>query len=402
MISSEEVQEVKEVKELRRPQDPGSKNEPGAPGTKSSAKWWWAAVVCGGLGVFEATQTMLTMRAAGMHHAWTALFFTTLLSWVPWAVATPLVLRVAWKYPLFHGSSVGAWLRHGGTWLTLAVTTALWNAAMEAWLNPYVPDMTSPGLLILWKSKFWNQLVSTVVLYGVILLVGWMLESRAKLARQQVEASRLNEQLARAQLSALRQQIEPHFLFNTLNTIAGLVREQQNDSAVDMIAGLSELLRRTLQTTERQQVELGKELEIAEKYLEIERARFAERLRVRVDVPEELARVPSLILQPIVENAVKHGIAKRVEGGAIEISAARVNGTLTLSVLNDGPGFPQGWERARTGIGLENVRERLRSLYGGDGELEVGNEEGRGARVVVRMPFREEGKEVKEVKEVKE
>lgn len=153
---------------------------------------------------------------------------------------------------------------------------------------------------------------STVVLYGVILLVGWMLESRARLARQQVEGSRLNEQLARAQLSALRQQIEPHFLFNTMNTIAVLVREGQNDSAVDMIAGLSELLRRSLQTAETQQVALGEEVEIAEKYLEIERARFAERLRVQVNVPTELtqARVPSLLLQPIAENAVKHGMKR--------------------------------------------------------------------------------------------
>jgi two-component system, LytTR family, sensor kinase len=352
-------------------------------------KWYWAGAICGGLGVFEATQTVVAMRAAAMHHAWTALFFAVLLSWVPWAVAAPLVLWLAGKYPLFHGTSIGAWLRHAEAWIAIEVGGALWNAGIENWLNPYVPDMSSPGFWALWKQKVSTGAASTVVLYGVILLVGWMLESRAKLAWQQVQASRLSEQLARAQLSALRQQIEPHFLFNTLNTIAGLVREGQNDSAVGMIAGLSELLRRTLQTTERQQVALGEEVEIAEKYLEIEKARFAERLHVSVNVTGELARarVPSLLLQPIVENAVKHGIAKRVEGGAIEISAERVNGTLMLSVRNDGPGFPEGWERAGTGIGLQNVRERLKSLYGEDGELQVGNAEG-GARVVVRIPFR--------------
>jgi two-component system, LytTR family, sensor kinase len=357
----------------------------------SWGQWYWAGAICGGLGVFEATQTVVAMHAAAMHHAWTALFFMVLLSWVPWAVATPLVLRLAWKYSLWHGTSVGAWLRHLEVWIAIEVGGALWNAGIENWLNPYVPDMRSPGFWALWKQKVSTGVVSTVVLYGVILLVGWMLESRAKLARQQVEASRLNEQLAQAQLSALRQQIEPHFLFNTLNTIAGMVREGQNDSAVEMIAGLSELLRRTLQTTERQQVALGEEVEIAEKYLGIEKARFAERLRVSVNVPEELAkaRVPGLLLQPIVENAVKHGIAKRVEGGAIEISAERVNGTLMVSVRNDGPGFPEGWEQRQAGIGLENVRERLRSLYGREGELQVGNEEG-GARVVVRIPLREE------------
>jgi LytS/YehU family sensor histidine kinase len=129
-----------------------------------------------------------------------------------------------------------------------------------------------------------------------------------------METARLNEQLAKAQLSALRQQIEPHFLFNTLNTIAGLVREGKNDGAVDMIAGLSDLLRRTLRTPDQQQMGLGEELEVVQKYLDIEKARFAERLQVELDVPKELlrARVPSLILQPIVENAVKHGIAKRI------------------------------------------------------------------------------------------
>jgi two-component system, LytTR family, sensor kinase len=362
------------------------------------AQWYWAGAICGGLGVFEATQTVVAMRAAGMHHAWMALFITVLLGWFPWAVAAPLVLRLARKYPLFHGTSVGAWVRHAGAWMAIGVGAALWDAAIESRLNPYVPDFSSPAFLTLWRDKFSGQLLSTLVLYGVILMVGWMLESRERLARQQMEAAQLNEQLAKAQLSALRQQIEPHFLFNTLNTIAGLVREGRNDGAVDMIAGLSDLLRRTLQTTNRQQVELREELEIVKKYLEIEKARFAERLQVHVDVPEELAgaQVPSLILQPIVENAVKHGIAKRVQGGAIEISAARANGSLTVRVTNDGPGFAAEWERK--GIGLENVRERLASLYGGAGTLVVGNEGG-GAVVRMVMPYREEGGEGKDEKD---
>lgn len=365
-----------------------------------AANWYWAGAICGGLGAFEATQTVLAMRAAGMHHAWVALFFTVLLWWVPWALAAPLVLRLARKSPLFQGTSVGAWVRHVGAWLAVLVGGALWDAVIENWLNPYAPDTVSPGMLTLWKGNLANQIVVTLLLYGVILLVGWMVESREKLARQRMEAARLNEQLAKAQLSALRQQIEPHFLFNTLNTIAGLVREGRSDGAVDMIAGLSDLLRRTLQTTDRQQVELGEELEIVKKYLEIEKARFAERLQVEVDVPPELmrVRVPSLILQPIVENAVKHGIAKRVQGGTIAIRASQMNGALTLRVVNDGPGLAAEWWRK--GIGLRNVRERLASLYGAAGKLAVGNGE-RGAVVSVVIPGREEV-EVKEVQEVNE
>ncbi len=255
-------------------------------------------------------------------------------------------------------------------------------------LNPWTPGSPPLPFFRLWRTKFDNQLLGALFLYFAILLLGWMLDSRERLARQQMETARLNEQLAKAQLRALRQQIEPHFLFNALNTIAGLVREGQNDGAVDMIAGLSDLLRRTLRTSDKQQMLLGEELEVAEKYLEIEKARFAERLQVRVDVPRELlrARVPSLILQPIVENAVKHGIAKRVQGGTIGIRAVRVNGTLTVSVLNEGPGFPANWER--TGIGLENVRERLASLYGLEAVLRVVSEE-RGPSVEISLPYRE-------------
>ncbi len=364
---------------------------------KLARDWMWAGAICGGVGLFEATQTVVMMRAEGMHHAWTELFFTVLLGWVPWAVAAPMVLRLGRDYPLFHGSSLGGWLRHAGLWLVIWAGTSGWNAGLDVLWNPWAPDKVSPDFVTLWRQKFGNLFVESLFLYAAILLVCWMVESRARLARQQREAAQLSEQLAKAQLSALRQQVEPHFLFNTMNTIAGLVRGGKNDAAVDMIVGLSDLLRRTLKTTDAQQVALGEELDVVNVYLDIEKARFAERLQVKVDVPEELrrARVPSLILQPIVENAVKHGIAARVQGGVIEIAASRVNGTLTVRVRNDGPGFPVGWEAKRGGIGLENVRERLVSLYGEAGELRVGNSGRSGAVVTIAVPWEEVGEENK-------
>jgi two-component system, LytTR family, sensor kinase len=359
-------------------------------GTKTGRGGLWIAVVCGGLGVFEATQTVMVMRSMGMHHAWVKLFFTVLLSWAPWVVGALFALRLERKYLLFQKSSAAGWLRHAGLWALIWIGWAAWGAALESLLNPYAPDIAHQGFRLSVQQKLENQLLSSLVLYAGFLLLGWMLDSRERLAMQKMETARLNEQLAKAQLSALRQQIEPHFLFNTLNTIAGLVREGRNDGAVDMIAGLSDLLRRTLQTSDKQQMELGEELEVVKQYLEIEKARFAERLRVDVDVPKELlrARVPSLILQPIVENAVKHGIAKRVQGGSISIRAARMNGALTVIVANDGPGFPKDWEQARKGIGLENVRERLASLCGAEAELRVSGEP-EGARVEIVVPYRE-------------
>src|SRR6266699_542151 len=209
------------------------------------------------------------------------------------------------------------------------------------------------------------------------------------MVRQQTETARLNEQLSKAQLDSLRRQIEPHFLFNTLNAIAGLVRERRNDAAVSMIAGLSDFLRRVVEDSNRQEVPLGEEMEFLQKYLDIQKVRFAERLELNLDIPKELfdAQVPSLILQPMVENAVKHGIAKRVHGGAIRISAFRSNGRLTLSVYNDGPKLSADWDKAGSGIGISNVRTRLQGLYGDGFDINMRNQGPDGVQVSFSVPF---------------
>jgi hypothetical protein len=361
------------------------------PTGQRAPRWYWIAAIWMGIALWDATQTVVVMRAEHMHHRWSYLFVTVALAWLPWALATPVVLRLARWQPL-QWRRVTPWLVHGTVLLCLGLVYGAWVAGMELLLDPFA-NSSPPGPYreLLWQ-KFCNQLLASVILYGCILLVGYLLESRERLARQETEAARLGEQLSRAQLDALRHQIEPHFLFNTLNAISGLIREGRNEAAVGMIAGLSDLLRRAVNDSHRQEVPLGEEMEFLQKYLDIQKARFAERLELRVDVPGELskARVPSLILQPIVENAVKHGIAKRAQGGAIEISAARTNGLLTLKVYNDGPQLAAGWEKNDRGIGLNNVRTRLESLYGDAFELKMGNEDGKGVQVSVSVPFREE------------
>ena len=155
-------------------------------------------------------------------------------------------------------------------------------------------------------------------------------------------------------------------MFNTLNAIAGLVRDHRNDAAVNMIVGLSEFLRRTLEDFDRSQVTLAEEVEYLQRYLDIQKVRFGDRLRVSVDIPAELlsAQVPNLVLQPLVENAIKHGIAKRVAGGTIRIAGASCDGSLRLSVYNDGPNLPADWQAATTGVGIGNLRTRLQILHG--------------------------------------
>ncbi len=354
-----------------------------------SPRWLWLAAIWFGLGLFDATQNVFVMRAEGMHHHWGRLFFTLLISWLPWILATPLVLRLTSRYPPVQWKRFSTWSVHLAACVSIGIVQAAWVAMWEEWLNPWALTPGPDPFLQLWRHKFSYGLLSSLVLYGLILLVDHVLDSREQLARQQTETARLNERLSKAQLSALRRQIEPHFLFNTLNAIAGLVREKRNDTAVNMIVRLSDFLRRVVEDSDRQQVPLGEELEFTQKYLDIQKARFAERLQFSVDVPQELlpAQVPSLILQPMVENAVKHGIARRVQGGAIRITASRANGTLTVRVYNDGPSLPVGWETSQSGIGILNVRTRLQSLYGDQFELSMRNQQPGGVEVTVSVPF---------------
>lgn len=356
----------------------------------SKSQWFWIASIWFGLALFDATQTVLVMRSEGMHHAWLHLFEMLLLSWIPWALATPMVLYLGHRYPPATWRRISTWLIHSAACMAIGTVYAAWKAFLEVILDPWTNQGGPTPFSKAWSSEFYNGLLAYFILYGTMLAVASMLDSRERLAQQQTEAARLSEQLSRAQLSALRHQIEPHFLFNTLNAIAGLVRDHRNDAAVSMIAGLSDFLRRVLEDSNRQEVPLAEEMDFLQKYLDIQKLRFADRLHLRVDVPEELlfAQVPSLILQPMVENAVKHGIAKRAQGGTIRIRASRLNAMLTLSVFNDGPNLPTDWETTRTGIGISNVRTRLQRLYGESFDLRLQNQDS-GVEVLVSVPFRE-------------
>ncbi len=350
-------------------------------------QWLGIASIWFGFGLIDASQTVFTMRAEGMHHAWLVLFGVGVVSWLPWALATPVALRLARRFPLGLRQPASSWLVH---LLACAAVNALfsgWVSALEELFNPYAVATELP-FPVLWYQEFFNDSLTTLVLYVIILAVSYAVASRELVAAQQTETARLNEQLSTSQLEALRRQIEPHFLFNSLNAIAGLVRSGEPDAAVRTIAVLSDFLRRTIEDGARRNVALQDELEFAQKYLDIQKVRFGDRLQLRIDVPRELqpAQVPSLILQPLVENAVKHGIAKHLPGGEVAISASQCDGRLTLTVWNDGPGLAADWRIAGSGIGLANVRTRLESLYGKAFELSLRNGFG-GVEAVVSLPL---------------
>ncbi|WP_187143314.1 sensor histidine kinase [Terriglobus albidus] len=204
-----------------------------------------------------------------------------------------------------------------------------------------------------------------------------------------VKASELAQQLATAQLSSLKMQLQPHFLFNTLGAIIVLIQQQKTAQAEAMVEKLGNLLRRTLDDVEAQEVPLWRELEFLQLYLSIEQVRFEDRLRVRIAPPAALSEVlvPHMVLQPIVENAVRHGLGQSEEAVTIEVVATSSNGALTLVVSDDGPGLLSP-RPGRPGIGLMNTRNRLARLYGDGAQLVVEQAPNRGVRVTITLPMR--------------
>jgi len=202
-----------------------------------------------------------------------------------------------------------------------------------------------------------------------------------------VRALELEKRLAQAKLQALQMQLNPHFLFNTLHSISSLMHKDV-EAADTMITRLGDLLRAALAGAETQEVPLREELTLLELYLAVEQVRFGSRLSVKIDVaPDALeAQVPNLILQPLVENAIRHGIEPRARPGRIELRARRENGALTVVVSDDGAGLI-GNAQIKEGIGLSNTRARLRELYGANHRFELLRSEQGGVRVEINLPF---------------
>jgi LytS/YehU family sensor histidine kinase len=257
-------------------------------------------------------------------------------------------------------------------------------------LNPW-GNRTWPTFASTFRTTLVFQAFMFLVVYGLILAVTHLADARERIARQTTESAQLAEKFATAQLAALRGQIEPHFMYNTLNAVTGLVRDRRNDEALSMIVGLSEFLRRASEDSHREQVTLGEEVDYLERYFQILRVRFGERLRTSVEIPQDLTRalVPNLLLQPLAENAIKHGVARRVLGGSVVVAAARHGADLVLTIRNDGPEPDGDGEGAQGGVGIANLKSRLGILHGDRATLELRCVDGGGTEVVVRLPYAE-------------
>jgi two-component system, LytTR family, sensor kinase len=356
------------------------------PNTRSTRWTWIAAIWCAGA-LFYASQTMLVMHAMG-GSSWLLPFVIEFVSWLPWVLATPLIIQLARWQPIARGAILKGAAVHLAAFAVISAIAEAWSAMLQVIFNPWHHKLPLT-FVDTWYASLTYQILTFVIAYALILTVTYVVDSREKVERQMTETARLNEELSRAQLAALRRQMDPHFMFNTLNSIVGLVRDQRNDAAVGMIVGLSEFLRRASEDSNRAQVTLTEEVEYLQRYIDIQKVRFGNRLRVSLDIPIELgdAQVPNLLLQPLVENAIKHGVSKRVAGGAIHVTGVRRDGDLRLTVYNDGPWDREDMEAASDGVGLGNLRTRLQILYGDRSELLLRPVDTGGVEVVVTLPF---------------
>jgi two-component system, LytTR family, sensor kinase len=310
--------------------------------------------------------------------------------WGIWALFTPLVIFLAARFPLERGTLRRNLPLHVAAALALAMTHHVLYIG-QAYAIGWMDEHYGPPANAFFKFATGKTHVYLLVYFA---LVGayHAAEYHRRFRERELAASQLQARLTEAHLQALKTQLHPHFLFNTLNAVSVLTLKGETQCAIRMLSRLSDLLRLTLESSAAQEVTLREELDFLEKYLEIEKVRFQDRLTVEVDVDAGAmdASVPNLLMQPLVENAVRHGVARQMDAGKITVRAAREGDRLKLEVRDTGPGLPPGgMAEVHEGIGLSNTRARLERLYPGDHRFELADVPGvGGALVTIDIPFR--------------
>jgi signal transduction histidine kinase len=335
-----------------------------------------ALLVWGGwtaLALFFAVSSSLTYVSTGRPANWQVSIPRALGEWWLWALLTPLVAWLARRYPLdrpwpWRSASV-----HFLAGLLVAIVKTAADRAIFAWLTGF------------WTYLLLSTLALQLFVYFAIVLAAHGLEYY----RRSREREQLETRLAEARLQLLSAQLQPHFLFNTLNTIAEMVHHDA-DKADHMITSLSDLLRRALDLGSRQEISLAGEIDLLSRYLDIQRVRFGERLQVSCQVSEAAreASVPVLLLQPLVENAIHHGLSRRAGTGRIDIDARTVTDRLLITIHDDGQGVSEAALNGLERVGLGNTRARLEALYGADHRLRLVNAPLGGAELTLDLPLR--------------
>jgi len=343
---------------------------------------WLAAIV------YAVVLSFLLFRSSGGRFEFRTAVVEQVVFLLLWGIATPAIIWSADRLPIDRVR-----------WRTRLPAHAAIAVAFVVALNVVAPTIVwlmtgrvSP-LATVWQhglASLANVGHLALIVYAFILGAGHYLHTLDVRRAEQLRAERLRADLAAAQLRALTLQLQPHFLFNALNAVGALIITERNREAFEVVGRLGELLRALLAIEHREVVDLREELELLESYVGIEQARLGDRLRVRWDVAPDVAsaQVPPMLLQPLVENAIRHGVSRVPAGGSLTITARRRDGRLSLDVCDDGPG-PSGArapDAAGSGVGLENTRRRLAHLYGDDSRLEL-LRDGDRTRLHIELPF---------------
>lgn len=309
-------------------------------------------------------------------------FVSGLLDWYLWGLFFPIIWWLCQRFPIERSKLL---VRLP---INLAAGFLITLAYLFVRLMKNLVLSTAGGAAVNFPADLMAGIEYYLLIYFALVAVIHTIATYKKLRDRELEASRLEGQLALAHLEVLKTQLHPHFLFNTLNAISSLMHRDV-DAADRMISMLSDLLRLSLDNDQRHQVSLREELEFLDRYMAIEKIRFRDRLEVAIEVESSCwdAMLPRLILQPLVENSIRHGIALRSAAGRVAIRARRDGDGLAITVWDDGPGVPRGPEEIRFGVGLSNTQARLQQTYGDDQRFELQNVPTGGFEVSLWIPF---------------
>jgi hypothetical protein len=344
----------------------------------TASRWLLGFLAWTVLALLSAGQFALALGAEGRAFEWSWLLPNRLVDWYSCAIFTPLFFWLARRYPIAQGR----WVRHVPVHLVAAAAVSVAKIAIQRWVTIAVIGQPFPPLA---QALMHGFIIENMAIWCVIAAVH-AIEFHQRVREREVLTARLQARLSAAQLDALSSRLHPHFLFNTLQGISTLV--YRDPAAADAMLGhLSTLLRRALVRGQGHEVTLAEELTLLEEYLAIVQARFGDRVRVEREIdPSALAGlVPQLVLQPLVENAVEHGLARRA-GGRIAVRVSREGDRLSIAVADDGPGLERP---AEEGVGLGNTRLRLGELYGEEGRLALEPGASGGLVATITLPFHE-------------
>jgi two-component system, LytTR family, sensor kinase len=342
------------------------------------------------VGLLFTVQQIAVAKVHGGHVSWVLVGVIELVYWNVWAAFTPLVIALAKRFPLTGPRFVSHITIHTIASFLMAPMASVTEYFLSRGLLGLLFRITDPGAqrpLPTFTGSVVSMSLTGVLTYWLVVGLYQSIHFYQAAMERQTRAAQLETQLSHAELENLKSQLHPHFLFNSLHTI-GILMQENVDAASHLLVCLGDLLRMALERRENE-ITLQSELEFVGKYLEIEQTRFHDRLKVHIDVPPDLLEVyvPSLALQPLVENAIKHGISVDSAAGRLEIVAKRHNGRVCLCVRDDGPG-PAPGSRLRFGVGLTNVQSRLKQLYNNESSLELTGGDGRGCEAIITIPLR--------------